>query len=274
MSVTIRSERVRSWLGAADPFEKIKAIKGLVVRSKEGRTTQRFEIDNQGFYVKLHEGIGWKEVIKNLLQLRLPVTGASNEWLAINRFHDLGLDTLNAVAFGKKGFNPASQTSFVMTEELTQTISLAKYAERWPEQPPAFLHKKALIEKVAEISRIMHSNGINHRDLYICHFLLDIASGQQAQQAEAIRLFVVDLHRAQIRSQVPRRWLVKDVGSIYFSALDIGLTKGDVYRFLRGYYQMPLRDIFNNNGDFLSAVERRAVNLYRRDFKRTPVLIK
>jgi heptose I phosphotransferase len=150
---------------------------------------------------------------------------------------------------------------------------LAQYAEQWPDKPPAFSHKKAIIEKVAEIASTMHSNGINHRDLYICHFLLDISSGEAYTDKDDIRLFVVDLHRAQIRQQIPRRWWVKDVGSIYFSALDIGLTKGDVYRFLRAYYQMPLREIFKQHHKFLHDVERRAVKLYRRDFKRSPVLI-
>ena len=273
MSVIIKSQIIQQWLGKADPFEKIKAIKGKVVRSKEGRTTQRFEIGDDGFYVKLHEGIGWGEIIKNLLQLRLPITGASNEWLAINALHRLGLDTLTAIAYGKRGLNPAKEQSFIVTEELTETLSLAVYAEQWPEKPPAFAHKKAIIEKVAETARVMHANGINHRDLSICHFLLDIATGEQLTDKDKIRLFVVDLHRAQMRPQVPRRWLVKDVGSIYFSALDIGLTKGDVCRFLREYYQMPLREIFINHKAFLHDVESRAVNLYRRDFKRDPVLV-
>ncbi len=273
MPLIIDSQVIRDWLGNADPFEKIKAIKGKVVRSKEGRTTQCFKINGEGFYVKLHEGIGWQEVIKNLLQLRLPITGASNEWLAIKKLHQLGLDTLTAVAYGKRGYNPAAEQSFIITEELTDTLSLAQYAEQWPENPPAFSHKKAIIEKVAEVASTMHNHGINHRDLYICHFLLDISSGEAFTDKEKIRLFIVDLHRAQIRQQVPRRWWVKDVGSIYFSALDIGLTRGDVYRFLRAYYQMPLKDIFSQHHDFLRAVERRAVKLYRRDFKRTPTLI-
>ncbi|MEE8059202.1 MAG: lipopolysaccharide core heptose(I) kinase RfaP [Pseudomonadales bacterium] len=275
MSVIIRSDIIKKWLGDADPFAKVKGINGEVVRSKEGRTTQRFEIDGNGFYAKLHEGVGWREVFKNLIQLRLPVVGATNEWRAINRLHEIGLDTLNAVSYGKKGLNPAAQHSFILTEELTGTLSLAKFAEDWPDNPPSFAVKKALIEKVAEIARVLHSNGINHRDLYICHFLLDISGGVEQLKPEAIRLFLVDLHRAQIRDVVPipMRWLVKDVGSIYFSALDIGITKRDVYRFLKVYYLQPLRQILFDQGDFFRQVERRAVKLYQRDFKRDPRLL-
>ena len=267
MSVIIKSPVIESWLGKADPFEKIKAIQGKVVRSKEGRTTQRFDIGANGFYVKLHEGIGWWEIIKNLLQLKLPITGASNEWLAINALHKLGLDTLTAVAYGRRGLNPAKQQSFILTKELTGTISLAQYAERWPERPPSFAHKKAIIEKVAQITRVMHNSGINHRDLYLCHFLMDIVTGEILTDKDKIRMFVVDLHRAQIRQQVPRRWLIKDIGSIYFSAMDIGLTQRDAYRFIKAYTDLPLKEAIKNHPAFWEDVTKRASSLYLRDWK-------
>ena len=87
------------------------------------------------------------------------------------------------------------------------------------------------------------------------------------------KLFLVDLHRAQIRASVPSRWLIKDVASIYFSSLDIGLNKKDVYRFLRVYFDMPLREIFEKHEVLLKLIEKRAVQLYRRDFKRMPVFL-
>ena len=85
-------------------------------------------------------------------------------------------------------------------------------------------------------------------------------------------MFLVDLHRAQMRAAVPRRWLVKDVASIYFSSLDIGLTKKDVYLFLQVYFNMPLREVFNRHEPLLNSVTKRAIQLYRRDFKRLPEL--
>ena len=272
MPVIIRSEIIKKWLGSEDAFAKVKAIKGEVVRCKEGRTTQRFEVAGNGFYAKHHEGIGWREVFKNLIQMRLPIIGATNEWLAINRLHEIGLDTLSAVAYGKKGLNPAKQNSFILTEELTGTLSLAKFTDDWPINPPSFVVKKALVEKVAAIARELHAAGINHRDLYICHFLLDISHGNKQPDPESIRLFLVDLHRAKIRQKVPWRWLVKDVGSIYFSALNIGLSKRDVYRFLKIYYPQPLRQTLIERAVFLKQVEQRAIKLYKRDFKRYPDL--
>ena len=223
---------MEGWVGA-NVFDNVQQITGEVYRDKEGRKTQKFSYANKSFFLKLHSGVGWGEIFKNLFQLRLPVVGASNEWYAIERLHELGLDTLEVVGFGERGVNPATRLSFLITRELTDTLSLAKYCDRWVEQPPPFTLKRALIHKVANFTKCIHEDGINHRDLYICHFLVDISRGINNVTSNNLRLFLVDLHRAQMRSSVPKRWLVKDVGSIYFSTLDIGLTKRDVYRFVK-----------------------------------------
>ncbi len=254
-----------------DVFALLQSMNGEVIRDKEGRQTLRFQLAGKTYYRKLHTGIGWREIIKNFLQLKMPVTGALNEWLAINRVHELGLDSLNALAYGCRGSNPAKKLSFLVTEELNNTLSLAQYAEQWPSMPPPPKERRALIRKVATIARTIHGAGINHRDLYICHFLLDL-SFKPGVEGQDPRLFLVDLHRAQMRATVPRRWLVKDIASIYFSSLDIGLTKKDVYLFLQVYFNMPLREILNRHEPLLNSVTKRAIQLYRRDFKRLPEL--
>ncbi len=270
MELVLRGALKTLWADA-DVFTLVQQLPGDVIRDKEGRQTLKFSYAGKNYYRKLHRGIGWREIAKNFSQLKMPVLGARNEWRAINRVRELGLDTLNAVAYGRKGSNPASQLSFLVTEELSDTLSLAVYAARWPEQPPSLQEKRALIRKVAEIARTIHGAGINHRDLYICHFLLD-QSTQAERSTMPPRLFLVDLHRAQIRDAVPVRWLVKDLASIYFSSLDIGLTRGDVLRFLQVYFDEPLHTTLHSRQGLLHKITRRAIKLYRRDFGRSPGL--
>ena len=69
------------WSGL-DPFVAVEALKGEVFRELEARRTLRIEVAGQGYFVKIHRGVGWKEILKNLLSLRLPVLGAGNEWRA------------------------------------------------------------------------------------------------------------------------------------------------------------------------------------------------
>ena len=109
----------------------------------------------------------------------------------------------------------------------------------------------------------MHRAGINHRDLYICHFLMHVATSDELTDKNKVRLFLIDLHRAQIRKNVPTRWIVKDIAGLYFSAMDIGLTKRDCYRFVRIYSGLSLREA-SQNYEFWSKVNVKALTLYKK----------
>ena len=254
-----------------DAFTEAQGLEGVVVRDKEGRQTIRCDIAGEVFYRKFHHGVGWREIIKNWLSLRAPVVDASNEWFAIEKLRALGVSTLEAVAYGRRGSNPATRKSFLITRELSGALSTAEFTHNWPVAPPPLTLRLAMIARMAWIARRIHEHGINHRDLYLCHFLLDISGGEESLKAGNVDFYLVDLHRAQMRTRVPWRWRVKDVASIYFSALDIGLTRKDVLRFLRAYYQHPLREILRTEARFLAQVKRRARKLYIRDFGREPV---
>lgn len=103
----------------------------------------------------------------------------------------------------------------------------------------------------------MHRAGVNHRDCYICHFLLHT---DKPVSADDFRLSVIDLHRAQTRDATPKRWRNKDLAALYFSALDIGLTRRDKLRFLRTYFRRPLREILRDEAGLLAWMERKAEN--------------
>ena len=269
MKISLRDDFALQWQNK-DPFELVQDIEGKVYREKEGRRTLRFEVNGDAFFLKLHNGVGWYEIFKNLFQMRLPIIGASNEWLAIKRLEEIGVDTLTPVAFGEMGFNPARQKSFVITEELKGTLSLAVYVEQWEETPPSYNLKTAINAKLAHIAKALHDNGINHRDLYLCHFLLDISQGIEKVNHNNIKFFLVDLHRAQIRSEVPLRWKVKDVASIYFSAMNLSLTKRDVFRFMKIYSGKGLGLTLSEDREFWQKVQLRADKLYRRDWRCEP----
>ena len=68
-----------------DPFDYIMQLDGDVYSEVANRRTLRFELNGKRYFLKAHSGVGWKEIFKNLLQLKLPVLGARNEWLAIRQ---------------------------------------------------------------------------------------------------------------------------------------------------------------------------------------------
>ena len=268
--VILRDELATLWT-EDNAFEKVRAVKGKVAKAKDNRRVVRFELDGGAYYLKHHVGIGWKEIFKNLLQVKLPVLGASNEWYAIERLKELGIDTMEAVGFGQRGLNPAEQESFLVTRELADTLTLETFCQQWRESPPKLQEKRVLIERVAKIARRIHSNGLTHRDFYLCHILMEAGGELERPDPINAKLYLVDLHRMLQFGQLPRRWQVKDIGSIYFSSLDIGLTRRDIIHFIRAYSGKPIRKALQDR--FWQEVSLRAVKLYRRDFGREPELL-
>ncbi|KAF0862549.1 lipopolysaccharide core heptose(I) kinase RfaP [Pseudomonas sp. LD120] len=255
------AEPFKSLWAGRDAFAAVEELKGQVYRELEARRTLRTEVDGRGYFVKIHRGIGWGEIAKNLVTAKLPVLGAGQEWRALERLHQAGVPTMTAVAYGERGRNPADQHSFIVTEELAPTVSLEDFSFDWIKQPPAPALKRALIAEVARMTGMMHRAGVNHRDCYICHFLLHtdrpITPGE-------LKLSLIDLHRAQTRPKITLRWRNKDLAALYFSALDIGLTRRDKLRFLKGYFQQPLRRTLAEEAALLSWLEGKAEKLYAR----------
>ena len=144
-----------------------------------------------------------------------------------------------------------------MTQDLADTISLEDLGKQWLTQPPSPAIKRALIKRVASIARTLHSHGMCHRDLYLCHFLLH-------QNQPDLRVSLIDLHRAFSSPRLRRRWLIKDIGSLYYSCLHLNLTQRDLLRFIRTYEPRGLRHAFGSNADFWNAVSTKANSLYKR----------
>lgn len=262
----ILTEPFESLWAGQDAFAAVEALQGKVYRELEGRRTLRTEVAGRGYFVKIHRGIGWGEIAKNLLTAKLPVLGAAQEWRAIQRLTEVGVATMTAVAYGERGGNPATQHSFIVTEELAPTTDLEQLSLNWVQQPPEPRLKRALIAEVARMVGTMHHAGVNHRDCYICHFLLHT---DMPVTADNLRLSVIDLHRAQVRSAVPLRWRNKDLAALYFSIMDIGLTRRDKLRFLRDYFaalkgRQPLRQILRDEAQLLAWLQRKADKLYDR----------
>jgi len=243
-------------------FNDLMSMQGEVYREAPGRRTVKFERGGKSYFIKTHTGVGWQEILKNLIYLRAPVVGALNEWHGVHRLTDLEIDTMTVAGYGIRGKNPAKRRSFIVTEALPTSVSLEDYTQSWKGSPPKsqeqIRFKRKVIKKIAEITRTMHENGANHRDYYLCHFLLELPEGD----LDRMRLFLIDLHRMQLRRKTPIRWKVKDVAGLYFSSLDIGLTQRDWYRFMMAYRGKDLKDTLSEQ-KFWNAVVKRGTSLYR-----------
>lgn len=241
-------------------FRKVFAIEGEVFRNIKNRKTMRFSFGDGHCFIKIHRGVGWREIIKNWTSLKKPVLGASNEFLAIRHLEKLSLHTMKCRAFAERGCNMAKRESFIITDELAEMTTLEDFVKNWKENPPSRKLKKNLIERLAETCAKMHFSGLNHRDCYICHFLIE---NKSLSNDSIPCLYVLDLHRAEIRKKIPRRLQVKDVAGIWFSSMDVPLSKIDQLRFIAKYSSYGKLD-----SSFWQSVDKTARKLYEKEWKR------
>lgn len=196
------------------------------------RVTLRFTLEYQGhlhtFYIKRHGRSSLKEYLKPLFSLRWPILGARNEWQALIEFHKVGIPTMTPVALGHRG-----SRSFLITAALEACTKLSDLHRTGV----AGVDRRALIDLVAATARQMHGAGLHHQDFYLGHLLLPNASLEG--QAPLDRLYVIDLGRVRHQRTLSRRWIVKDLAQLNYSAT--GVSQRDQLRFLRAYLGRDLQ---------------------------------
>ena len=250
-----------------DMLDAAFALEGEVFRDVPGRRTMRVELGGAAYFVKLHYGIGWREVIKNWLQFKWPVIGAANEYLACQGLAKAGIAAPLPAAYAVSRGSIASRRSFVLCDELAGYTSLEDITDPWPQNPPTAAARYKLLYAVARFAKTYHEQGYIHRDFYICHLLANDAALSDGR----VELAVLDLHRARRFAKIPTRWLKRDLAALLFSSLDLGYSKRDWLRFIRLYTGKPIRQALADHADLWRSVEQRAEKLYSEGLRKGTV---
>ncbi|MDE0694048.1 MAG: lipopolysaccharide core heptose(I) kinase RfaP [Gammaproteobacteria bacterium] len=255
MSVWVRDDLAGALAG--DPFAALEGMSKDTVRRADNRHTFRMEDGDSAYFVKMHEGVGWRQILEDLLTLKRPVVDAGNECAACRRLAQVGIRAPRVAAFGVRGANPATRQSFVVCDALEGFVSLTEVAGRWRGHPPAPSLRWQLTRELARLVRALHDAGVNHRDLYFDHVL----ANSTALQDGRVELALIDLHRAGLRRRVPRRWLLRDLAALSFSAAYEGATRTDQFRFLRHYTAGSPARALRSGPRFWRTVAQRAARL-------------
>ena len=227
-------------LGSAS-FDDFMRLEGTVVKSAvRERSTQRLDLGGSRVYVKKHFFPGIREIAKNLVRFRFP-SGALDEWRALLAFHAHDIPTMTPICAGRKPFLwRIERASFLLTDDLGESSRLDDFLKAYGTVPcigETLEKKKRILKNLADITRKMHSAGLNHRDFYLCHILVDSRE----------RLYIIDLHRVDVRSTVGKRWMVKDLAALLFSSLEVPLTHGQRLAFYKHYMQIDRLSAFHKN---------------------------
>ena len=241
-------------------FEALFNVAGDIYRHTERRRTLRCRIGERAYFAKLHNGVGWYEIAKNLLSLKRPVLGARNERDACRRLRARGVFAPDVAAFGVLGGNPAKRRSFVVCDALDGFTSLEDVGNSWVAKTPSTRLKRQLVVAAGEIAGRIHAAGVIHRDFYICHLL---ANTDKLARGE-VELAVIDLHRASASRRTSRRARRRDLAALRYSAAEIGLARTDLLRFVAAYAKTSPAPEMRRHRRFWAAVSARAERLRHR----------
>jgi heptose I phosphotransferase len=189
----------------------------------------------RGLYLKKHHVRSWGSRLRAFLGLQPAPTPARIEAANVAALSTEGIAVMRLIAYGERHRGDGLQESFVITEELENYAELHHYLRARFTLSPCARRSAGdrdlarLISDVARIARRLHEAGYNHRDLYCCHFMVKDVPPVRRE----IRL--IDLQRVQRRGWFRRRWIVKDLAQLAWSAPSCCIKRTHKMAFIREY---------------------------------------
>ncbi len=167
-----------------DSLEACLAFEGgvLVKAARKGRVVRRVDWAGRTYFLKRISGFRWREI--------------PHEAEVLARLESEGLPVPTPVAVGSGG-----RAAAMITLGLPVVRTLEDALVR---APCSAEEAHRLLGRAAELLARLHRIGVNHRDYYAGHLLLD------AQDQPML----VDLGRAEVRRRVPERRIVKDLAAL------------------------------------------------------------
>jgi heptose I phosphotransferase len=209
------------------------------LHAKQGRSTARVVFHGPGgpvpVYLKRHYRLPWPSRLAALLDPSGRHTPGAAEFGHLATARDLGLSVPEIVAAGETIGPWGRVQSFLIIEELTGSLPLHE-AIPWLAARQGTVEfeamKRGLAREVARIAATLHNAGVFHKDLYLCHFFLDVSRPGGG-------LTLIDLHRLARHRLWAGRWRRKDLGQLLFSTEGVaGLTRRDALRFWAHYRRL------------------------------------
>lgn len=142
---------------------------------------------------------------------------AEMEAKGIQLLQRVGIPTVPLVGWGKM----RDGRSFIISEDLAGYEAADKRVAR------GAVGLDEIIGPIADVAAKLHSAGLHHRDLYLCHFFVD--------DKKDVRL--IDAGRVKELPGWPwrRRWVVKDLAQTYYSLGEIQASAGQIQAFVHQY---------------------------------------
>jgi len=183
---------------------------------------------------------------------------ARMEYETADRLAAAGICTPHTVACGEQWGTIFEHRSFLMTEEVRDSRSLESQLPSCFEgnlTPEKRRAQRDFIDRLASFIRRFHETGYRHRDLYLSHIFC-------SREGD---FCLIDLARTS-RPVLRRRFQVKDIAQLHYSAPVESFTRADRLRFYLAY--AGRRRLLPEDKTFICNVIRKALQMARHNRKR------
>jgi len=209
------------------------------LHAKQGRSTARVVFHAPSgplpVYLKRHYRLPWRDRLAAVLNPNGHHSPAAAEWAHLQRARELGIAVPDTVAAGERIGPWGALQSYLLVAELTGCEALNEVLPTLVGslEPAAFTAlKRALIVEMADITARLHQVKAFHKDLYLCHFYLDLSR----LDSDGPKLALIDLHRMAEHRWSADRWRWKDLGQLLYSTHGVaGIDDRDRLRFWAHY---------------------------------------
>ncbi len=197
---------------------------------KKYRARVRFETDEptKVLFLKRFDCPPMFLQIQNWIERGGRISAAGCEFEPAVMLRRQGIDCPVPIAFGESFGRVFEKRSFVVCESVAGEgleRSLPAFVKE-PSGEGALKRKRKFIFDLADFVRRFHGSGARHRDFYFSHIFYDEAEN---------RFSVIDLQRVFRPKFLKRRYTVKDIAQLFYSASGKYFLRTDRLRFYLRY---------------------------------------
>jgi hypothetical protein len=166
--------------------------------------------------------------LRNWLAHRTRISCGFVEWVSASQLTSAGVPVPRTIAYGEQWGGLFEKRSFIITEKIPNAEALErKLPECFDGQPTIanLKRRRQFIAQLAGFIKRFHETKHRHRDLYFSHIFQDNNGG----------FFLIDLARVFKPMVLRRRYRIKDIAQVYYSAPRRYFSNTDRLRFYLVY---------------------------------------
>lgn len=255
----------RLGLTSTDAVFSFNAAENLAKRNlARFRSRLQFEIESPAstqpttVFLKRYDSPPVMIQLKNWLSHRVRRSCGFVESVSASQLTAAGVCTPKTIAYGEQWGALFEKRSFVITEKIPEAEALERKLPDCFDKQPTIANLKQRRDFIAQLAGFIkkfHETNYRHRDLYFSHIF----------HSDNNKFYLIDLARAFKPLILRRRFQLKDIAQVYYSAPGRYFSRTDRLRFYLGYTSQ--RKLTSNDKVFIRKVINKVKRMERHNIK-------